>query len=217
MGEGLRFGGCDVVDIGLATAACLAFAIHHLQAAGGILVGNPGHEPHIVGLQFWDAQSRPLSAGGSLEPVAERYQAGADRPTRSCGAVNRFQADGPYLATFAEHYHALRPLRVVVDSASTPLLEYLRKLAATVACQIVPSRSTQRDLPAQIRADSAHFAACVDGDGETCRILDQQGRTVSAEKLVLLLAPPVGTVVLEDSTPPVVAEQSRAAGGHASK
>ncbi len=188
VGEGLRFSGCDVLDIGPATAACLAFAVHHCEAAGGILVGNPGEQPHIVGLQFWAAGPRPLSAGGSLEPIAELYQAGVDRPARNYGAICRIQADVPYLAAIQEHYHALRPLRVVVDSASKPLVEYLQKLTATVACQVIPCRVARRDLPEQVRADAAHFAVCVDGDGETCRVLDEQGQVVSAERLLLLLA-----------------------------
>jgi phosphomannomutase len=200
VGEGLRWSGCDAVDIGPATAACLAFAVHHLQAAGGILVGNPGRQPHMVGLQFWTAGPCPLSASGSLEPIEQLYLAGVSRPTRSFGAMRRFQADEPYLATFADHYHALRPLRVVVDSASSPLVEYLKQLAATVACEIIPCRATRHDLPEQVRADAAHFAVCVDGDGETCCVFDEQGHVLTAEQLLVLLAPDAGTVVLEKAT-----------------
>ena len=212
VGEGLRWSGCDVIDIGPATAACLAFAVHHLQTDGALLVGNPSNEPRIVGLQFWAAGPRPLSTGGSLEPIAERYRAGVDRPVRVEGRLRRFQADVPYLAGLAEHYHALRPLRVVVESASKPLLDGLKKLAATVACKVIPSRAAQSDLAEQVRADAAHFAVCVDGDGETCRVLDQTGRIVPPERLLpalsLLQTPMTGgspqTVVLEEGTSPAV-------------
>jgi phosphomannomutase len=248
--DGLRWSGCDVVDIGPATAACLAFAVHHCPAAGGVLVGNPGQEPHRVGLQFWTAGPRPLSAGGTLEPIVQLYQCGVSRPKRSVGAMRRFQADVPYLAALSQHYHALRPLRVVVDSASKPLVEYLKKLAASVACQVILCRTIGRDLPEQVRADAAHFAVRVDGDGETCRVLDGQGCPVPTERLLLLLAPGVAsykdeqplralnreprpvvapgtattgrgfmldaprTVVLENATPPVVAERLEQRGMH---
>jgi phosphomannomutase len=226
--EGLRLSGCDVVDIGPATAACLAFAVDHLQAAGGILVGNPGIEPHVVGLKFWSAGGSPLSAGGSLEPLAQLYQTGVGRPTRAFGALRRFQAETPYLAALASHYHALRPLRVVLDSASLPLAKCLEELTAATACRVVLCRTTREELPKQVRGHAAHFAACIDGDGETCRVLDEQGRPVPAERLLLLLisivggdssrrsatAPrssatgvashrlPVAHVVLEEGTPP---------------
>ena len=92
------------------------------------------------------------------------------------------------MAAIAEHYHALRPLRVVVDSASRPLFVYLQKLAAGVACQVIPSRVASDALPEQLRAESAHFATCIDGDGETCRVFDEQGNAIPPERLLLLLA-----------------------------
>ncbi len=192
--EGLRWSGCDVVDIGPATAACMAFTMHHLQAAGGVLVGNPGLAPQEVGLQFWTAGPRPLSAGGGLESVAQLAETDPGRPTRRCGRMRRFQADEPYLAALSDHYHALRPLRVVVDSASKPLLHYLQQLCAAVACEVIPLRAARRDLPDQIRAEEAHFAVQIDGDGETCRVFDEQGREAPPERLLLLLA-------AEESTP----------------
>jgi phosphomannomutase len=199
--EGLRWAGCDVVDLGASTSACLAFAVRHLEAAGGVLVGNPGEDSHTVGIKFWAAGPRPLSAGGALESIIQRYQAGdcansrvsengtvPFKGARRYGQLHRFQADGPYLAQMSTHYHALRPLRMVVDSASKPTLDFLRRLAATVACDVIPSRSTRNDLPRQIRDDAAHFAVCIDGDGETCRALDEHGRAIPPERLLLLLA-----------------------------
>ena len=192
VGEGLRFSGCNVIDIGPATAACLAFAVAHLQAAGGLLVGNPGGDPHTVGLKFWAAGPQPLSAGGSLEPLVERAEAGVSRPARSVGAIHRFQADTPYLAWMAEYYHALRPLRIVVRSASRPAVGYLQRLMAAVACNVIPCQTARHDLPAQIHADAAHLVVCIDDDGESCRVLDEQGREVPAERLLLFLIQHVG-------------------------
>ena len=217
--EGLRWSGCNVVDIGPATAACMAFTMHHLRAAGGVLVGNPGLAPHEVGLQFWTAGPRPLSAGGGLESVAQLAETDPGRPTRRCGRMRRFQADEPYLAALSDHYHALRPLRVVVDSASKPLLHYLQQLCAAVACEIIPLRAA----PAGDWSPSAtHFAVQIDGDGETCRVFDEQGREAPPARLLLLLArhirdeaalsedvrdsSPV-SVVLETGVPHAVAER----------
>jgi phosphomannomutase len=204
--EGIRSTGCNVIDIGPSTAACLAFAVHHLGALGGVLVGNPGDDSHTVGMKFWAAESRPLSAGGSLEPVIERFRSGVTTTVRRYGELHRFQADAPYLAEMAKQYHALRPLRVVVDSASKPTLDFLQRLAAAVACEIIPR---------QIDDTTAHFAVRIDGDGETCRAMDEQGRDIRPERLLLLLAA-VGiaskgetaeTVVVETETPPAVAER----------
>jgi phosphomannomutase len=92
------------------------------------------------------------------------------------------------------------------------LVAYLQKLTATVACQVIPSRVALADLPEQVRADAAHFAACVDGDAEKCRVLDERGQAVPADRLLLLLARQgveasehrPAAIVLEPSTPRAV-------------
>jgi phosphomannomutase len=235
--EGLRSSGCDVVDLGPSTAPCLAFAMRHLESLGGVLIGNPGEDSHTVGMKFWTAGPRPLSAGGSLEPIIARYdagdcpnfrvsengtvpvvatRAGIGQSSRNYGRLSRYRADGPYIAEMSKFYHALRPLRVVVDSASGPTMDSLRRLAAAVACEVIPSRSTRNDLPRQIRDDAAHFAVCIDGDGESCRALDEQGRTIPPERLFLLLArqSSTATVALETETPQAIADRLGQLGMH---
>ena len=86
---------------------------------------------------------------------------------------------------------------------------------------MIPCRVAPGELPEQIRADAAHFAACVDGDGETCRVLDERGRAVAAEQLLLLLAEHYlqtsdrspATIALEPSVPPAVGRRIEQQGG----
>ena len=220
VGEGLRWTGCHVVDIGPATAPCLALAMDHLRADGGILVGNPSDQAQTVGLKFWAGGPWPMSAGGQLDRLSEIFQAGVDRPTRTYGGLRRFRAEVPYLAGLAEYYHALRPLRLVLDTSCGPLARYLAELTEPVACRIIPCRSSPDRLAEQVTAEEAHFAASVGDDGQTCRVLDERGRPVPAERLLVLLARhllaqrPQGTVVLEDGTSPEVVRRIEASGGH---
>jgi len=210
VGEGLRWAGCQVVDVGPASAACVAFAIDHLRTAGGILVGNPTGLPHTVGLKFWGRNARPLSSGGSLELLGQTYAAGVDRPGRRYGSLRRFRADVPYLAAMVEHYHALRPLRFVLDCSCSPFYRYLKELAEPLACRIVPHRTSPDRMPDVVSAEAAHFAVRIADDGETCHLFDEQGRSVPTERLLLLLArhlleiDPHRAVVLEEETAPSI-------------
>jgi len=206
--EGLRFAGCEVVDVGPATTACLAFTVSHLAADGGVLVGNPSDTPHGVGLKFFDAHPQPLAHDGPLRRLEKSYRTGIERPSRTGGSLRRFQARVPYLETLVEHYHALRPLRLVLDSAGAPLVRYLRELAEPTACEIIPRRTIRDEFSEQIAADRAHLAARIDGDGEACELFDEQGRRVPAERLLPLLARHLRiadarrVVVLEQGTSP---------------
>lgn len=220
--EGLRYGGCHLVDVGPATSACLAFAVDHLGADGGVLVGGPGDRANVVALKFWDAAPAPLSAGAAMQPVEQIYHTGVDRPTRTAGSMRRFQAEGPYLAALAEHYHALRPLRVILHTSCGPLSRYLDELTGPLACRIGRSRTTVDGLPGQIADETAHFGVQIDDDGERCRVWDEQGRPVPNERLLLLVARallserPGGAIVLEEGTPAAVVQGIESAGGRVS-
>ncbi|MBN2474113.1 MAG: hypothetical protein JXB62_05875 [Pirellulales bacterium] len=220
--EGLRWAGCDVTDVGVASAPCLAFAIEHLGADGGLLVGNRDGRPHTVGLKFW-AGPRPLSAQGPLDLLRETHRAGVDRPTRRFGSLRRFRAEEPYVASLAEHYHALRPLRFVLDSSCGPLSRFLERLLRPVACRVIPSREAEGRLPEQVVADGAHFAIRIGDDGETCGLFDEQGRRVAVERLLLRVAGHLvterspQTVVLETGTDLATARRIEALGGQVAR
>ena len=219
VGEGLRWSGCHVVDIGPATAGCASFAIDRLAASGGILVGNPTNRVQTIGLKFWAEGARPLSAGGGLDAVRRVFHVGASRPTRKYGSLRRFQAEAPYLAGLAEHYHALRPLRLVLDTNCPPVAGYLRKLTGPVACRVIPCRTAPDRLADQVRADGVHFAARIDDDGQRCRLVDERGREVSNQRFFLLLArhllseQPDRPIVVEDGTSADVVREIRRLGG----
>ncbi len=245
--EGLRLAGCRIVDIGGVTAGCLAWSVAHLEAAGGLLVGNPRGEPHTVGLKAWGPAGSPWSNDDSFElhPAAEIEIA---RPVRSWGPVERTATEQLYLARFRDSFHALRPLRFLLDTSSLPLAKCVGALTYQSGCQILrprqtlaaphpgapkaspkPAGKTFRErrlamLSQQVLDASAHFGVWVDGDGDLCQLVDERGRTVRSEQLLLMLARYLvtqcadATFVLEENSLPEsasleVAEKILAAGG----
>ena len=100
----------------------------------------------------------------------------SSRPTRNCGATaplpGRRTLSGRDRGTLSRLAAAAGGGRFGIERRCW---NTCKQLAATVACQIIPCRATRHDLPEQIRADAAHFAVCVDGDGETCRVLRRTG------------------------------------------
>ncbi len=216
--EGLRWSGCHVVDIGQASAPSAAFALGHFEADGGILVGNPGRGPQTVGLKFWGGRGMPLSleAGSaaaekgspSLHDVRRIYEAAPGRPCRKYGSLRHLQVEEDYLATLADHYHALRPLRLLLDCGCRPLVEHLQRLTEPLACEIIHHAvasdwANESFLQRVVRENRAHLAVSIEGDGETCTVFDERGETVQAERLTALIGRHLlaqidnGTVVLE--------------------
>lgn len=208
--EGLRWAGCDVVDLGAATAPSLAFALTKCQAAGGLLVGNPRGNAQTIGLKFWTDGPASMAPGSALEAIHALFETPPSRPQRRYGRLSRFQIDSDYLAPLAEQYHALRPLRFIVDTTCPPLLGYIERLIADTACQVLSPRA----------ASGAHFAIHVDDDGERCRLSDERGHPVTPERLLVLLARnlptdgPRGPIVLEEGTSGRTVDEIRSLGHH---
>jgi len=176
--EGLRMMGCEVIDIGFATAPCLASAVKQLSAKGGLLLGNRRSASQHVGISFWSRHARPLYAPGPLDRLRSIYAAQIARPVRRFGNVRRFRAEEPYLDGLREHYHALRPLRVVLQTACAPIGKYLTQLTASAACEFArigrdmevkrsdrQGLETDKRLQERVVTEHAHFGVWIDGDG----------------------------------------------------
>jgi len=223
--DGLRWAGLNVVDLGAATSASFTLALDHLGAAGGLFIGNARGEASTVGLKFWGAAGRPISAGGELLAIQALCEQGVDRPTRSSGGLSRFQVEPLYLSGLADGFHALRPLRLVLDTGCRPLVGYFRRLAASVACELVLCREAADgpgggalSLSERVKSERAHFGVAIDGDGEACRFVDERGADATAEAMLVAIAAflldrqPRATIVVEQETNSATIDRLSAAG-----
>lgn len=183
--HGLRWSGCHVVDAGDVSGPCLVYAIDHFGATGGLLLGNPPGRAGTCGLKFW-AGGRMLG-GAALADLLRRSDEPADRPTRTFGSLRRAAGDEPYLDGLAEHFHALRPLRFVIDVSSPPVNRFLSRFTNHTACRVVPLHSGQ-DLSAAVLAQRAHFGISITDDGSRCQLIDDRGTPVSAADVARILA-----------------------------
>ncbi|HEX3658777.1 MAG TPA: hypothetical protein VHV55_23495 [Pirellulales bacterium] len=215
--EGLRYCGCHVRETSSATSAMLAFAQQQQRADGGLLLGNPADRSHLVGVKFWGPGALPWSQGPELSAIEHLHQAPINRPTRTSGTASRVAIEADYLAGLEGYFHALRPLRFVLDTTSSTLRRLLRQLIARVACEIIeddaepgrpgePSRAvsqssairapgaarlaapTARRLGRRTLGAGADFGLWIDGDGEAAVIVDERGREVPPERLLPVLA-----------------------------
>lgn len=198
--RGLRFAGCHVLDMGQTTSGCLALALHGSAADGGLLVGNPSPAPWRAALRFWQA-GRPLSRGMGLQQLETIYGRNLDRPTRQFGSLRRVALEADYLDSLAEYYHALRPLRVVLNTDCRPPLDYVRRLSRSLECHFFHHTSGSGPLAERIGHHEAHFGVAIDGNGETCGVVDESGTPVPEEHLLRLIARHLITSQQEEKDP----------------
>jgi phosphomannomutase len=210
--EGLRFCGCGVVDIGGITAPCLTSAIHELDAGAGLLIGNAPSKTHTVSLTYWGSRGRPISWHDGLESIASHYAVPIERPKHEFGSLRRHQPQAAYLDPLKEGFHALRPLRVILETSSLPLREYLDQLSQDISCRFI------KPGDASGSASDAHFTITINGDGSVCQVRDENQQPVPSERLLIALATyllrftPGATVVLEEEATSETEHQLSACG-----
>ena len=207
--EALQLSGCQAVETGAVTSASLGILGQHLRADAAVWIGNFTGEPHALGFKLWGKHGRPWSSPGELDAVREQYEmAGAMRPRRRGGGLQRARASEVYLPPLASLFHGLRPLRFVLDTTCEPLVRYFHALSAHAACQALRDRAISGDVQAndasssdgsfadrrveavgrRVLAQRAHFGLWIDGDGENCRLVDERGAAADGEVLLLTLA-----------------------------
>ncbi|MDA0835163.1 MAG: hypothetical protein O2955_11830 [Planctomycetota bacterium] len=197
----LRRMGCQVIDVGLATTPCFWFAVHHLDAAGGILITGAGEDPSWTGFEFVGRGAVPLSAGHGLEQIERRYREGYSRPTRQSFPQRSFEAWMPYLTGLWKHFHALRPLRVCCATPNELVRQSLEQLFEKLPCRLmwVPISRRRRQLGAisdpdtkivgqAVRDKDADFGVLIDEDGQQIAFWNEQGLPVADEIVMRLLA-----------------------------
>ncbi len=198
--DALRMMGCPVTDIGLVSRPCFAFAVAHLQTAGGMFVTGSGCGAASTGLDLVAEGALPLSLGVGLDEVVRRVAAGVARPTRRAGFQQSFQALVPYEAALWKHFHALRPLKVVCAVRPRPVRQTLRKLFAELPCQLAEvesfaaaSQPLKHDVllkrvSRRVVSKNAHLGVLIDDDGARCWFIDERGRVIPSVRVGQMLA-----------------------------
>ena len=198
--EGLRSAGADVASVELVPTPALYFAIHHLQADGGVQVTGSHNPPEFNGLKM-ALGGLPL-AGEDIQGLRRRIE--ADHFTAGSGAYSRHEVLDAYRDEIVLRIGALaRPVRVVVDcgngtgSVAAPGL--LRALGAEVVELFCESDGTfpnhhpdptvlenLEDLRRAVRAGRGELGIAFDGDADRIGAVDERGAVLFGDQLLIL-------------------------------
>ena len=199
--EGLLGTGCDVIDIGICPTPVFYFAIHHLSADGGVMVTASHNPPDYNGFKL--CIGLDSIHGSEIRKIREMIEA-EDFPA---GHGERSEADviGDYIDYLVGVISIPRPLRVGVDAGNgtagvvaVPLLKRLGCEVVDIYCEMdgtFPNheadptvRQNMEDLIGLVRREGLDLGIGYDGDGDRIGVVDEAGRIVYGDRLVILLA-----------------------------
>ena len=198
--KGLTSAGADVHAIGLGPTPMLYFAVHHLNADGGIQVTGSHNPPDHNGFKMMLGKASFFG-----ERIQELGQIAADGACQTGkGEVTDEDVLDAYVARLRSDFKGDRPLKVVWDAgngASGDALKALTKrlpgehhlLYADIDGRFpnhhpdptVPENLT--DLIAAVRNKEAELGIAFDGDGDRIGVVDGKGRIMFGDQLLQVL------------------------------
>ena len=232
--EGLRASGVETTRIGRGPTPMLYYASNRLSADGAVMVTgshNPpdqnGFKMMLAGKPFFGDQIRALGAQALAGDVVEETAA----PERS------FDVSADYIGRLlADWDGGDRTLRVVWDNGNGAAGEVLQRLVAslpgehTVLNGAIDGRfpahhpdptvpANLRQLTAEVAARHADIGIAFDGDADRIGLIDDKGRILFGDQLLVMLARDVlhhrtgATIIADVKASQVLFDEVARAGG----
>lgn len=202
--DGLVRGGAHVIDVGVGPSPMLYFAVHHLDADGGVMITGSHNAGDENGLKMM--RGKASFFGEDIRKLRERVETGVEIPSEITGSVEAVDVRAAYLKKMTEGIDLSGSgLRVVIDAgngAAGPLgLSALRGVGLdpiALYCEMdgtFPNHHPDPTMPenlealiAKVRETKAHVGLAWDGDGDRLGAVDANGDIVWGDKLMVLFS-----------------------------
>ena len=201
LSDGLRAGGCDVIDIGLAPTPVLYYATHKLKTGTGIMITGSHNPPQYNGLKMMIAGDTIY--GDGIKALYRRIVNG--ELDSGAGGFEQQDLLPAYVDAIVADVTLAKPLRIAVDcgngAAGVIAVELFEKLGCEVTdlfCDVDgnfpnhhpdPSKPENlNDIKKAIADNGLDLGLAFDGDGDRVGIIDDQCKIIWADRQMMLYA-----------------------------
>jgi phosphomannomutase / phosphoglucomutase len=201
LSDGLRGGGCDVIDVGMVPTPVLYYATHKLKTGTGIMVTGSHNPPQYNGLKMMIAGNTFF--GDDIKSLYHRIIDG--NIDSGDGDYQQQDVIPDYIETITSDIQLARPLNIAVDCGNGVAGVLAVELFSRLGCEITPlycdvdgmfpnhhpdpSKPENLDDIKQAIADNAlDLGLAFDGDGDRVGIVDDQQNIIWADRQMMLYA-----------------------------
>lgn len=231
--DGLVRAGCHVTDIGMVATPLVYWCAIEAGNAGGMMITGSHLRPEMNGFKL--SIGKDNLYGEQIQELRALIERGNLR-TGEGEAHTDEAASARYLAMIEGKLPRARSLKIVIDAGNgmggvygAPLLEALGHRVVRLYC--APDGSyphhqpdpqvpeNLRELSALVVREGADLGLAFDGDADRVGVVDDQGRPISADRALVLLARdtlarhPGATVVADVLSTQVLFDEVARAGG----
>ena len=201
LSDGLRAGGCDVIDVGMVPTPVLYYATHKLKTGTGIMVTGSHNPPQYNGLKM-------MVAGNTFygDDIKSLYYRIIDGNIDSGDGDYQQQDLIPdYIDTITSDIQLTRPLNIAVDCGNGVAGVLAVELFSKLGCEVTPlycdvdgmfpnhhpdpsKPENLDDIKHAIGDKALDLGLAFDGDGDRVGIVDDQQNIIWADRQMMLYA-----------------------------
>jgi phosphomannomutase/phosphoglucomutase len=199
--RGILSTGCGVADIGVVPTPLLYFTVFHKKLPAGVMITGSHNPPEHNGFKMMSGQETLY--GKTIQTLYEIVRKGVF--PRGEGRLESLDVVPEYQDYVAANVRFARPVKVVVDAGNgtggTVAVPLLRRMGAEVVdlfCEPdgrFPNHHPDPTLPeamemlvARVRESGAEIGIGYDGDADRIGVVDDQGRIVWGDQLLIVFA-----------------------------
>jgi len=203
--EGLTSGGCNVEEVGIVTTPILYFATKDYRKDGGVMVSASHNPPEWNGFKMLTDKGFIYEGeGGGMEELKKIATTGQFKSTPKGKLRKNMHVLSDYENYILKRIHVERRLRGVLDvgngscsllvpglyeSAGIDVLSLNAKPDGSFPAHAPePTPEVLGDLAKVVLREKADFGAGFDGDGDRCVFVDEKGRVISGNAILIILA-----------------------------
>lgn len=199
--NGLRLGGANVLDLGVAPTPLLYFATEHFQHSAGVVITGSHNPPEFNGLKF--VLNYIPFAGEDLQSLYEKIH--EEALTTGKGTRDSANVIEPYVARVLEDVKVHHPVRIGIDCGNGVTGVVAPRLFEELGCEVhaihsAPDGTFPNHHPDPVKAENLKdlidlvqtrvldVGVAFDGDGDRLGVVTQKGEIVSADNLMSYFA-----------------------------
>ena len=200
--QGLLDSGFDVIDVGICPTPLTYFSVHHYHTDGAIMVTGSHNPSDYNGFKL--GIGKDTLFGEQIQELKEIFL-GGNFKTRSKGNLKKAEIINHYVDYVANAIKPKRKLKVVLDAgngtASTVAPQLFQRLGAEVStlfCELDgrfpnhhPDPTVPKNLSAlieKVKELKADFGVGYDGDSDRIGVVDENGRVIYGDELMIIFA-----------------------------
>jgi len=204
--EGILDQGCDVIDIGLASTPMAYYAIGKIPCQGGLNVTASHNPKQYIGFKLCREEARPLSGDTGIKDIERLVNTDPLAPVARRGKRDQVNVKKDFVKHIASFAKGIQPVSFVVDYAngmgaaeSPDIFKAISGLTAIPLYEKLdgtfPNHEANPlhepnldDLRKAVKQHKTTLGLAFDGDADRCAFVDEDGRTVHADLITVMLA-----------------------------